>query len=446
MRRRITTAIGVAGVVVALLAPAGPVQAEAQIRWSAEHSVTDGPDAAFDIALSPDAGSVYVTGTVTIAYDSATGSELWVAPPGGRAIAVSGDGSMVFVSQVAGGAPVCGGETTALDSETGLTLWSVPFGGLLTSDPVGSALYVGNSATSSFWPDCQGRLIALNPEDGVVRWQRNLANDVSIRAIEVSPDGRRVFAAGSQLWWDDYACEEEGLPGGNMWIATFRAVGGSRVWDRTISAPGSSVDGTSSLALSPSGDRAYLYGDWHPYGSSCWGRSAPRAATLTLRAATGQEQEVAVFNHRNPQIFGCEGGSPAAGLLAIAPSGRALVHAGIQSGDCKSTNIVIVASDTRGNVEWSREIDLGSDDRPLSVLYGPQGGRVYVGGVSGDSVFVTSLSKKNGSRQWLQQIPGADFGAMGVGGPDPSVFIAGSTGGPDSDMLTASIGPAQSPP
>jgi WD40 repeat protein len=86
-------------------------------QWVARHNgLNDWPDVAESIAAGPDGSTVYVTGGTqremgrlayaTVAYAAASGSELWrrrLEGPGGRSdyafsIAVSPDGSKVFVT------------------------------------------------------------------------------------------------------------------------------------------------------------------------------------------------------------------------------------------------------------------------------------------------------------------------------------------------------------
>jgi hypothetical protein len=66
----------------------GPVKVLWEARYDESTSVS-GP--AYSLALSPDSGTVFVTGpSATIAYKAATGDEIWIAAVGGYRIAVSG--------------------------------------------------------------------------------------------------------------------------------------------------------------------------------------------------------------------------------------------------------------------------------------------------------------------------------------------------------------------
>src|SRR5438067_2101217 len=90
-----------------------------------------GPQGRADaIAVSPDGSTVFVTGTTgTVAYNAATGATLWTAA-GATAIAVAPDGSAVYVSS---SLPFGYRDrytaylTTALDAATGGTLWTAQY-------------------------------------------------------------------------------------------------------------------------------------------------------------------------------------------------------------------------------------------------------------------------------------------------------------------------------
>jgi DNA-binding beta-propeller fold protein YncE len=105
----------------------------------------DGPansnDAPFAIAVSPDGQAVFVTGTsisatgsfdfATLAYATSTGARLWKTRYGGRwhgvdeafGIVVSPDGSSVFVTGNSVSANSFDMETVAYDAATGATEW-----------------------------------------------------------------------------------------------------------------------------------------------------------------------------------------------------------------------------------------------------------------------------------------------------------------------------------
>ncbi len=104
----------------------------------------NGNDAAHSVAVSPDGGTVFVTGEskgatpgtdlsdyLTVAYNAATGTQLWTARYSGpgtdqaAAVAVSPDGGTVFVTGTTWGGSGLGGNyaTVAYRASDGAQLW-----------------------------------------------------------------------------------------------------------------------------------------------------------------------------------------------------------------------------------------------------------------------------------------------------------------------------------
>src|ERR1041385_8231125 len=138
----------VAGVVI-LLGSSASAYAGSGTLWV---RLYNGPgnegDVAYDLAVSPDGSQVFVTGYswgvasrddyATAAYDAATGARVWATRYNGPAndndlatsIAVSPDGSMVFVTGLSwGGASSDDYATVAYDAATGTQLWAQRYNG-----------------------------------------------------------------------------------------------------------------------------------------------------------------------------------------------------------------------------------------------------------------------------------------------------------------------------
>jgi WD40 repeat protein len=140
--------------------------------WTARY---DGPansyDYAYSVAASLDGSKVFVTGPsfggtdtscdyATIAYDAATGGVLWTVRyngPGGfdsaYVVAASPDGSRVFVTGQSFGGTGTGGDyaTIAYDAATGAELWTARYNGpsngedyayAVAASPDGSKVFV----------------------------------------------------------------------------------------------------------------------------------------------------------------------------------------------------------------------------------------------------------------------------------------------------------------
>jgi putative pyrroloquinoline-quinone binding quinoprotein len=264
-------------------------------KWSAAYqssSERDQRDTATRLAISPDGSKVFVTGNSlcnscgaggfngfsTVAYDAATGTRLWVAKyaqqaPGGYSIAVSPDGSEVFVN---GGAPgyTNPATTIAYDAATGSRLYVIPPDGAsrvpwhaLAVSPDSSTLYVATDNDDSL---CQYQVAAYDAATGTPLWTATYPdcdNDAHM-ALALSPDGSTIYMAGSNHEFD---------------VVAWNAATGAELWAATN--PGMTVDGDimPQLAVSPDGSKVVVVGN-----PPCVPRCADtQLLTAAYDAATG---------------------------------------------------------------------------------------------------------------------------------------------------------------
>src|SRR2546426_12147530 len=198
-------------------APAAPLHAQ---QWVARYNdrIND-LDQARALGVSPDGATVFVTGEsirfrdsmdwITVAYDSVTGTEKWLArynSPANTndrafALAVSPDGTKVFVTGQAG-APYT---VVAYDAVTGKGVWvsrstgrRVGWGAALTVSPDGSMVFatgVGNGVGGGDFTT-----VAYDAATGVRRWvarYNGTGNGYEqATALVVSPGGATVFVTG----------------------------------------------------------------------------------------------------------------------------------------------------------------------------------------------------------------------------------------------------------
>jgi len=193
-------------------------------RWARVQNGTNGSfgddSAATALALSPDGGTVFVTGLLTVpagasygtlAYNAATGTKLWlhryetpsatVLNDFAAAIAVSPGGTQVFVTGAANNA-----YGTVAYTATGAQQWVAlyhpgccNFAASAAVSPDGSTVYVTGTAA---FPNQSSKYATLGYDaaTGATRWLRRYPGTRSglgqAQSVAVSPDGSAVFVTG----------------------------------------------------------------------------------------------------------------------------------------------------------------------------------------------------------------------------------------------------------
>jgi WD40 repeat protein len=235
------------------------------------------------IAVDRDGSKVFVTGTyATIAYDAITGGQLWIreSEPAldGAAIAVSAEGSTVYATGASAGSFL----TAAYDAATGAELWTQRYSGRGASDnqarslgvsPDGSKLFVsGRSYNGSNWDYAT---VGYDTSDGTELWSRRYdgpaSGDDNVSGLEVSPDGAMVFVTGSSTGsgtGSDYA------------TIAYDASTGARLWLKRYDGPANGTDAANAVGVSPDGSMLFVTG-----GS---GVEPVDYATVAYQAATGR--------------------------------------------------------------------------------------------------------------------------------------------------------------
>src|SRR5437660_6266865 len=155
------------------VAPAGASLAAASPGaqlWAKRYNGTgNNADVATSVAVSPDGKTVYVTGQsygtalvtdyATVAYDAATGARQWVAryngPPGSlsnvpSSVAVSPDGTKVFVTGKSTVGQFGDYATVAYDAATGHQLWVKGYNGPGNNDDGATAVAVSPSSRTVY--------------------------------------------------------------------------------------------------------------------------------------------------------------------------------------------------------------------------------------------------------------------------------------------------------
>lgn len=328
-----------------------------ELVWTAgrRSRVDDSPQAA---ALSPDGATLYVTGAAydafsvaatdarltTVAYDVATGTELWERtwdrlPDGfdvGKVIAVSPDGRTVVV----------GGVTTSPERDLDFITLA--------------------------YDTRRGRLMWTEVEPGLRSNGTDVLNDVAI-----SPDSRTIYVTGTTAGVEEFDADY-------LTIAYHRPNGRLRWAQRYDGLGEGHSDRASHLALSPDGSRLVVTGD--SWGGRADGRTQYDYATVSYSTTDGtplwtarHRAEAAWFN------------SPV-GVVATA---NAVVVTGQSRGrnDDEGRDYATVAyAPTDGTELWRhRYAPARSDD--LALHLASDGEAVYVTGRSSPVIPHTDLDE-----------------------------------------------------
>jgi DNA-binding beta-propeller fold protein YncE len=342
--------------------------------WASLYKGSQGSSQAAAVAVNPNGSQVFTAGTsagargtsafVTVAYNAASGAKQWIrryAGPGlgplqAKALAVSPDGTKVFVTGEFGGVGGASGyQTVAYDAATGAMLWQQRFrigrfhtgsGNAIAVSPDSSTVFV-TGQTSLGTP---GSLtFAYDATNGTQQWQSaGLGVRTEGIAIAVSPDGTMVFIATSRFG-----------------TVAYRAATGAKIWHRRYTHGLSA----SAVAVSPDGSQVFVTGS----GVSC--KVTPCYATVAYDAATGT-----VRWHRGFTDVG--GGSPTS--LAVSPDGSMVFVTGSTTGANSAQGYTTVAYDAAtGAQAWvGRYAGPSGKSGATSVAVSPDGSTVFVTGKS----------------------------------------------------------------
>jgi DNA-binding beta-propeller fold protein YncE len=281
------------------------------------------------VRVSPDGTKVFVTGYsyggainydyATVAYDAATGAQLWARRFDGlahgadyaQALTVSPDGAKVYVTGYAN----MGGSgndyvTQAYSSLTGNAIWGKAYNGTGNSSdyaysvavsPDGSKVYVTGQSygqTSNY----DYATIAINSTSGNSVWLRryngvHLGTDAA-ESVSVSPDGSKVYVTGYS--------EGSGSGYDYATIAMSSATG-APIWGQRYNGPGNSNDYAYAVGATPDG--LYVYVTGYAYS----GASSNDYATVAYLASSGGSVGVRRYN-------GTGNGSDYANAMWVGPT------------------------------------------------------------------------------------------------------------------------------
>ncbi|MFA5862083.1 MAG: PQQ-binding-like beta-propeller repeat protein, partial [Candidatus Thermoplasmatota archaeon] len=415
-------------------------QATGAQRWVARYSGPGAPgdaigDSGWGVAVSPAGDRVYVTGGqngglgsgpsgdfrfvsdyVTIAYDAATGNQLWVAsyhgpaagPDEAEQIAVSEDGLRVFVtgeSQApdvdgrSGGSEVA---TISYDAQTGAQDWVFRHR-VSTAPPQpgdrnnaigvsslavhGSRVYTAGAYALSGVGAGYEILALLDDRDaheGRLLWAASSDPAINYRlardSLAITPSGVILTGSTSSTVGPPDTCPPQQTSGAaNSQYATVALdpdTGAIR-WSATYAGQTGGNNAAFSLAANPSGDRVFVTGQASGAAPTC----AIGFATISYDAETGQ-QEWLTSETVPPGI------APQAFAVAASPDGDQVFVAGLEyhvetMGEKGDSRIIGYDANT-GTLRWSGRYNTGTLvgatdlDLPYLVRVSADSSRVFV--------------------------------------------------------------------
>ena len=428
-------------------------------RYNGPASGVSARDAASSVAVSPSGNAVYVTGDsngtssrqdyATVAYNAATGAELWASRYNGpgnsadqaRQVAVSPDGDTVFVTGASNG----GGSgpdyaTVAYAAATGAQLWASRYTGpgrrrdgaySLAVSPDGATVFV-TGGSQGITSGSDYATVAYNAATGAQRWVRRYngpANrDDIASAVAVSPDGHSVIVTGTSTG---------GRSGQDYATVVYNAATGARRWVSRYTGPGDRRDIAAALAVSPGGHSVFVT------GASTGATSGKDYATVAYNAATGAQRWVRRYN-------GPKNGNDSASSVAVAPGGHTLYVTGGSVTTFGLDYATVAYNAATGGRRWVSFYDNGGfADVATAVAVSSDGNTVYVTGRGSYSPQGTNIvtyeyatvayDGATGTQRWVSRYQGPGHldraASLAVAPAGDAVYVTGESLGDISTNL-----------
>ncbi|HEX9824682.1 MAG TPA: PQQ-binding-like beta-propeller repeat protein [Actinomycetota bacterium] len=380
-------------------------------------SISQSPDdTASLVLLSADeqrlyvAGRSFAPGTTTygwavVAFDAATGAQLWTtrhdagAAALPTALAESPDGGTLYVAGSAPRVSEPGTEflTLSIDASSGTIEGQRRWHGegdvagtpaAVTPSPDGTRLYVGGSSWASGASDSSDyAVVAYDLVKDELRWAAehdgglglyDLLNDMALAGGTIFVTGQSKASGG--VWDSDAAT-----------LAIDAATGDLR-WEQRRDGGTREIDAGNHLVASPDGSRVFVAGIFgRPgTGNSAFGPSAfliSDYAVLAYDAATGAEAWATRYRGPTPPISGLNVPSG----MTIDDRGERVFVTGLSSGvveyDFDAATIALDAG--TGALAWEHRYGLPGHNYEYgaAVAYEPEQDRVYVSGSSATMAF-----------------------------------------------------------
>jgi hypothetical protein len=413
---------------------------------------------------------------IVIAFDTATGQQLWTSIYGGtadlpnpvpEAMAVSSDGSRVFTTSyvVSDNGGTTASATVAFDASTGAQLWSatipLALGNDIAISPDGVKVYMtgyipGRNPDGT--PFVHALTISYDAASGQELWRSEYAASSPNQALgfrtAVKPDGTVLYVAGS-----------EAMPGQlpfEVMLLVYDTQTGALLHEAHHAADPNSTSGNTLNA---------------PSGIAVSDSGVFVAETLTLTSLFYQIALTVGYDSKGNELWSSQFGNGAGcngtpfpcdnyvnydGPIATSPDGsRVFVTMESSNGSDGFTGFATVAYDTAtGETKWAVRDEKGKVfcigcNGPV-VQINPDGQEVYVTGLADfnsvtEDITTVAYDTATGAQKWTTFSPGYQFAnSFGIAvNPNGSrVFVAGVTAAihSDSDLITLAYDTGVPPP
>jgi WD40 repeat protein len=351
-----------------------------QSNLSISRAVAVSPDGATVFVTGESLGTHTGFDYATIAYSAGTGQQLWASryngpasqDDGAVALAVSPNGRTVFVTGGSHGRTSASDyATVAYNAATGKQLWVRRYNGRANQGDAAASLALSRDGRRLYVTGgSRGRVsktdyatVAYNAATGrqlwVSRYNGHANGAEAGRSVAVSPDDSRVFVTGAS---------QGKTSGYDYATVAYNAATGAPLWTKRYNGPANGGDAAASAAVSPDGGTLYVTGT----------SSGKRLdlATIAYRAATGAPIWVMRYGG---------GLDDRAASLAVSPDGSSVFVAGsttihADSGDTDDYDLVVAYEAATGVQRWSNLGPAGTLDMANAVAVSSDGGTVYATG------------------------------------------------------------------
>jgi outer membrane protein assembly factor BamB len=367
---------------------------------------SDNEATATSVALSPNGGMAFVTGGTlqgstedwtTIAYNTATGAQLWVknfatpvspaAPASSaEAIAISPNGEDVYVT----GRALIGGNTEyfatiAYNATTGAQLWLKRYNPDIDSPSVGTSVVVSPNGKDVYVTGHSAgtyATIAYNAVTGAQLWAKRAAGYGSNASSVVSPNGKEVLVSEGRT---------SGSSNDGYYVtSSYNATTGALLWTKSYTGKegpkGGSSGAAHAIAISKNGGTVFVTGVFYTEAGTA------SYVTIAYTVANGAQRWVKL----NASPIGSST-ADGANSIAVNPNGKEVYVTGdIDHPGAATEDATYAYNAVTGAQLWLKiyypDPNLESDSKSNAVAVSPDGTKVYIAGFSVGGEYATTIA------------------------------------------------------